>query len=78
MILNLRPANEGNLNTVLEEMEGRFTDDQQAEIVDIIGDVLGRPDGAAERQAMTDNAKGARDEEFNHASQQEEVMEVDS
>lgn len=78
MIINLRPANAGNLNTVVEEMEDRFTDEQQEEIVAIIAEVLGRPDGEAERQAMTDNAKEAREEEFNQVSQQQEIMDVDS
>lgn len=77
MIINIRPASESNLNTVLEQMEERFTDEQQQEIVAIIGDVLGRPDGEAERHAMTENAKEARQEEFNQVSQQEEVMKVD-
>ena len=77
MIMNIRPASESNLNTVLEQMEERFTDAQQVEIVTIIGEVLGRPDGEAERHAMTENAKEARQEEFNQVSQQEEVMEVD-
>lgn len=77
MIMNIRPASESNLNTVLEQMEERFTDAEQAEIVTIIGEVLGRPDGEAERHAMTENAKEARQEEFNQVSQQEEAMEVD-
>jgi hypothetical protein len=77
MIMNLRPANVSNLNTVVEEMTDRFSDEQQEEIVAIIGDVLGRPDGAAERQAMTDNAKEAREEEIKQIGQ-EEVMDVDA
>ena len=77
LIMNLRPANEGVLNTVLEEMGDRFSDEQQAEMVEIIGDVLGRADGEAERHAMTENAKEARNVDFNQVSQQEEVMEVD-
>ncbi|KAG0653008.1 hypothetical protein D0Z07_0702 [Hyphodiscus hymeniophilus] len=76
LILNLRPANEGTLNTVLEEMAERFNDEQQAEMVQIIGDVLGRADGEAERQAMTENAKEARNVEYNQVSQQEEIMEI--
>jgi hypothetical protein len=77
MIMNLRPANVSNLNTMIEEMEDRFSDEQQEEIVAVIGDVLGRPDGAAERQAMTDNAKEAREVESKQI-EQEEVMDVDS
>ncbi|KAI0513119.1 HRDC-like protein [Xylaria bambusicola] len=41
MILNLRPTGTVVLNAVLEDMEGRFTDEQQEEIVNIILEVLG-------------------------------------
>jgi uncharacterized protein YdbL (DUF1318 family) len=78
MIMNIRPASESNLNTVLEQMEERFTDEEQGQIVAIIGEVLGRPDGEAERHAMTENAKEARQEEYNQVSQQEEVMDVEN
>ncbi len=61
MILNLRPTKPENLNTIVEEMEERFPGDElQNEIVRVIAEVLGKPDGEAERQAMTDNAKEAR------------------
>jgi hypothetical protein len=60
MIMNLRPTKPENLNTIVEEMESRFTDEEQNNIVQVIAEVLGRPDGEAERQAMTDNAKEAR------------------
>jgi hypothetical protein len=75
MILNLRPTKPENLNTIVEEMEERFPGDElQNEIVGVIAEVLGRPDGEAERQAMTDNAKEARKEQLD---KQEEAMEVD-
>jgi hypothetical protein len=75
MILNLRPTKPENLNTIVEEMEERFPGDElQNEIVGVIAEVLGRPDGEAERQAMTDNAKEARKEQLDR---QEEAMEVD-
>jgi hypothetical protein len=75
MILNLRPTKPENLNTIVEEMEERFPGDElQNEIVGVIAEVLGRPDGEAERQAMTDNAKEARKEQLDR---QEETMEVD-
>jgi len=75
MILNLRPTKPENLNTIVEEMEERFPGDElQNEIVGVIAEVLGRPDGEAERQAMTDNAKEARKEQLDR---QEENMEVD-
>lgn len=63
MILNLRPTKPENLNTIVEEMEGRFPGEElQLEICAIIADVLGKPDGEAERQAMSENAIEARKE----------------
>ncbi|KAI9046772.1 hypothetical protein LZ554_009509 [Drepanopeziza brunnea f. sp. 'monogermtubi'] len=44
MILNHRPAKPENLNTMVQEMEQRFTDEEQLEIVQIIAEVLGKPD----------------------------------
>lgn len=72
MIMNLRPTKPENLNTIVEEMESRFTDEEQNKIVQVIAEVLGRPDGEAERQAMTDNAKEAR-----KTVENEEAVEVD-
>ncbi|PSS25299.1 hypothetical protein M430DRAFT_33060 [Amorphotheca resinae ATCC 22711] len=77
MIMNLRPTKPENLNTIIEEMEGRFDDDQQMAIVAAIAEVLGKPDGEAERQAMTDNAKEARKEKSDMELKQEEVMDID-
>lgn len=79
MIMNLRPTKPENLNTMIEDMEERFPEDeQQNEIVEVIAEVLGRPDGAAERQAMADNAKEARKEQFGQeAGEVQESMEVD-
>ena len=63
------------MNTIVEEMEERFPGDElQNEIVGVIAEVLGRPDGEAERQAMTDNAKEARKEQLDR---QEETMKLD-
>jgi hypothetical protein len=77
MIMNLRPTKPESLNTIVEEMEERFPDGIQMEIVGIIGEVLGKPDGEAERQAMSDNAKEARKEQFDQESREGEAMEVD-
>ncbi|CAG8970896.1 hypothetical protein HYALB_00000875 [Hymenoscyphus albidus] len=61
MILNLRPSKPENLNTIIEEMESRFPgDEEQEQILNVIGDVLGRPDGKAESKAMAENANKAR------------------
>lgn len=52
MILNLRPASVAALNTIVEDMPERLTDDQQEELVGIIAEVLGQfdppPDAAEE------------------------------
>jgi hypothetical protein len=81
MIMNLRPTKPESLNTIVEEFETRFeSEEQQQEMVDLIAEALGRPDGAAERQAMVDNAEDARkvDQEVQYARMQEELkMEVD-
>lgn len=61
MILNLRPAKLENLNTIIEEMESRFPgDEEQLQILNAIGDVLGRADEKAVTKAMTENANKAR------------------
>lgn len=74
MILNLRPTKPENLNTIVEEMEGRFPgEEQQLEICAIITEVLGKPDGEAERQAMSENAIEARKE----IERQGENMDLD-
>jgi len=77
MIMNLRPTKPENLNTIIEEMEDRFPGEElQLRIVEVIAEVLGTPDGKAEKQAMLENA-----EELRHADQEAkepgEVMDVD-
>jgi predicted nuclease with TOPRIM domain len=76
MMINLRPANLGNLNTIVEELEGRFDDEQQEAIVRAIREVLGKADEEAERLAMTNNANQARKESMDQESRQE-PMDVD-
>ncbi|KAK1253871.1 hypothetical protein MKX07_001948 [Trichoderma sp. CBMAI-0711] len=58
MILNLRPASVAALNTVIEEMAERFSDEQQEEMVAIISEVLGQFDDAAQGSA-NDTGDGA-------------------
>ncbi len=41
-ILNLRPSSSALLSTAIEDMEERFSEEEQNRIVDIIGEVLGR------------------------------------
>lgn len=56
MMLNLRPTNPVALNTVIEDMEVRFHQDQQEDISAGIAEVLGQfpeeEDGAAEEDIM--------------------------
>ncbi|KAL2913674.1 hypothetical protein HK105_206834 [Polyrhizophydium stewartii] len=40
MLLNLRPISAVELNTVIEECSSRFTDEQQAEILQILDETL--------------------------------------
>ena len=76
MIINLRPANLGNLNTIVEELEGRFDDEQQKAIVEAIIEVLGKADEEAERLAMTNNANQARKESMDQELRQQ-TMDTD-
>lgn len=47
MILNLRPSSIAVLSTVIEDMEERFSDDEQTVILEVIAEVLGRDEPAA-------------------------------
>lgn len=59
MMLNLRPASVAALNTVIEEMSERFTEEQQEEMVAVISDVLGQfPPPAAEAPEEADGEVG--------------------
>ncbi|KAF4637174.1 hypothetical protein G7Y89_g911 [Cudoniella acicularis] len=60
MIVNLRPTKLENLNVIIEQMDDRFPEEDQVRLLHVIAEVLGRPNQEAERQAMTDNAKEAR------------------
>jgi len=51
MILNLRPSSNAVLNTVIEDMEERFSEDEQNAILDIIAEVLGGNESGAKGQA---------------------------
>jgi len=78
MIMNIRPTKPENLNTIIEEMEDRFpSDEQQMRIVSLIAEVLGMPDGKAEKQAMVDNARTRKEQEDQEAQELEE-MDVES
>ncbi|KAL1867445.1 hypothetical protein VTK73DRAFT_4183 [Phialemonium thermophilum] len=43
MIVNLRPSSNAVLSTIIEDMEDRFSEEEQSTILDIIAEVLGRP-----------------------------------
>lgn len=51
MILNLRPSSNAVLNTVIEDMEERFSEDEQNAILDIIAEVLGGNESGTKAQA---------------------------
>lgn len=55
-ILNLRPGSTALLSTAIEDMEERFTEEEQSRIVDIIAEVLGRDDPAGEADGEDENA----------------------
>jgi hypothetical protein len=46
MILNLRPSSSAALNTMVEDMEERFTEDEQNRILEVIAEVLGQPESS--------------------------------
>ncbi|KAL7918739.1 RNA polymerase Rpb4 domain-containing protein [Trichoderma austrokoningii] len=56
MILNLRPASVAALNTVIEEMAERFSDEQQEDMVNIILEVLGQFEASANANGNADDA----------------------
>ncbi|VUC34773.1 unnamed protein product [Clonostachys rosea] len=59
MILNIRPFTTPALNTTIEDMEVRFNEDQQNEILAIIAEVLGQfdpPEGAEGAEAAADTS----------------------
>ncbi|KAL2258140.1 hypothetical protein VTK26DRAFT_8676 [Humicola hyalothermophila] len=55
-ILNLRPTSSALLSTAIEDMEERFTEDEQNRIVDIIVGVLGRDDEPEGAEGMDGEA----------------------
>lgn len=78
MIMNLRPTKPENLNTIIEEMEYRFPqEEQQEKIVSLIAEVLGTPDGKAEKQAMTNSANEARKGQSEQQAKDLEQHEMD-
>lgn len=54
MILNLRPSSVAALNTILEDMGDRYSEDQQEQLVAIISDVLGQFDEPEPQDADAD------------------------
>lgn len=56
MILNVRPATVPALNTILEDMEDRYTEEEQETMVNIISEVLGRFEEPAQAEEGEDVA----------------------
>lgn len=51
MLLNVRPSNVPILNTVIEDMEDRFSEEEQQQILEIVTELLGQfPPEAEEDQ----------------------------
>ncbi len=59
-ILNIRPTNSALLSTAIEDLEERFTEDEQATMIDIIIEVLGQP---AQASGTDENGQDAMDVE---------------
>ncbi|KAH8670441.1 RNA polymerase Rpb4-domain-containing protein [Tricladium varicosporioides] len=77
MILNLRPTKPENLHVVVQQIEDRFSEEDQNRILKAISNVLGQPDGEAEREAVNENAKEARKWERVKEGNLVEGMDVD-
>lgn len=78
MIMNHRPTHVSHLMFILEDLEERFPEPAvQQEIINIIADVLGTPDDEAERLAMSESAKGARERQVEAEAEDGHEMDVD-
>lgn len=78
MIFNHRPTHISQLSILLEDLEQRFPQrDTQQEIVDIIAEVLGAPDGEAERTAMEKNAFDSRERQKEARAREARQMEAE-
>ncbi|PKS09750.1 hypothetical protein jhhlp_004371 [Lomentospora prolificans] len=56
MLFNLRPQSVANLNTSIEELEDRFTLEQQEAIIEVVVDVLGQFESAEAQDAAEGDA----------------------
>jgi hypothetical protein len=78
MIFNHRPTHIAHLLIFLEDLEQRFPQrDTQQEIVDIIAEILGAPDGEAERTAMEKNAYDSRERQKEARAREAKDMEAE-
>lgn len=50
MMLNLRPASVAALNTIIEDMPERFSDEQQEDMVNSVAQILGQFEAAEETE----------------------------
>lgn len=57
MILNIRPSSIAVLSTIIEDMEERFSDDEQAAILEAITEVLGHDEPAAGEEAPVESVE---------------------
>ncbi len=65
-ILNLRPSSTALLSTAIEDMEDRFTEDEQNKMVEIIGEVLGRDEPAKDGEEAADDENAVPSIENGH------------
>jgi hypothetical protein len=78
MIFNHRPTHIAQLTVLLEDLELRFPQqDTQQEIVDIIAEVLGAPDGEAERTAMEKTAYDSRERQKEARAKEAKEMDAE-
>lgn len=59
MMLNIRPSSVAVLSTVIEDMEERFNDDEQAAILEAVVEVLGHDEPAGGEEPIDPVENGA-------------------
>lgn len=79
MIINHRPAQIEHLDTIIQEFSIRIPDEEeQQKIAEIVRNVLGSPDVAAEREEMEDALQKGKTEDKQRQFASESHMTADS
>ena len=63
MLVNLRPEEPPLLDCVVEDLDERFSDEEQQEILRIIGEVLGKENGVDGQGKEGDGRQDEQEEE---------------